>query len=63
MKELREEELLKIERLHNIYCSEKPDFISKFDNFTELQRLKEVGQNCGDDYLNERCHYLDYFMI
>ncbi len=54
MKELDEENICKIEKLHNIYCMKKPDFITELDDCIELQRLKGVGQNCGDDYLNEK---------
>lgn len=60
MKPLREEELLKIEQLHSIYSKEIPNFINELENCIELQRLKGVGQNCGDDYLNKKMQTFEF---
>jgi len=60
MKPLREEELLKIEQLHSIYSNEIPNFINELENCIELQRLKGVGQNCGDDYLNKKMRTFEF---
>ncbi|MGE5456702.1 MAG: hypothetical protein ACM3O4_06365 [Ignavibacteriales bacterium] len=46
----------------NILCNnEYPDFIDKYINSKELQRLSGVGQFCGVDYNNIKCHSTKYW--
>lgn len=56
MKKLKEKDLIEIQKLHSIYSQETPTFIKEFSQCPELSRLKNVGQNCGDDYLNEKIY-------
>ena len=39
-----------MEKLWNIYCAEQPDFIAEIAKSPELERLKDVGMNCGCEY-------------
>lgn len=54
MKKLQKKDLIRIKQLHDIYSTDTPQFIEELEKCPELQRLKEVGQNCGNDYLNKK---------
>lgn len=42
--------MLKMNKLWKIYCAEFPEFIKEFAKVKEMQRLKDVGMNCGCEY-------------
>jgi HD superfamily phosphohydrolase len=45
-----------VKKLHQIYSEEIPVFIKELCNTNEMQRLKQIGQNCGQDYLNPKLY-------
>lgn len=60
MKELKKSDKEKIRRLHSIYSSEMPVFMKEMINTREMQRLKDIGQNCGRDYISKELNNFDY---
>ena len=60
MKKLLDKDLEKIEELHSIYSKEIPTFMKDFIEVKELQRLGDVGQNCGRDYINDNLQTFNY---
>lgn len=60
MKKLTSNDLKQISNLHNIYSKEVPDFIIEALNSKEMQRIKEIGQNCGRDYLSNTFQNFSY---
>lgn len=54
MKKKTQEDNLKIQQLHRIYSTEIPECMIELEKSRTLNRLKDVGQNCGNDYLNPK---------
>lgn len=60
MKKKTREDNIRIKQLHNIYSVEIPECITYLSKSSTLNRLKEVGQNCGNDYLNPKLQEFSY---
>lgn len=60
MKELTEKDINRITDLHNIYSNDIPQFVKEIVEIKEMQRLKDVGQNCGRDYISKEIQSFDY---
>lgn len=60
MKKLNEKDIKKINELHSIYAKEVPQFIKEIIEIKEMQRLKDVGQNCGRDYISKEIQTFEY---
>lgn len=41
-----------MDQLWKIYCQEIPEFIKSLIQTPSMQRLKDVGMNCGVEYTN-----------
>ena len=60
MKKKTQEDNLNIQKLHRIYSIEIPKCIIELEKSSTLNRLKGVGQNCGNDYLNPKLQEFSY---
>lgn len=60
MKRLNETDINRINELHSIYAKEIPLFIKEITEIKEMQRLKNVGQNCGRDYISNEIQTFEY---
>lgn len=60
MKKKSQEDDWKIQQLHKIYSTETITCIIELEKSRTLSRLKNVGQNCGNDYLNPKLQEFSY---
>ena len=60
MKRLTVKDLKKIYELHSIYSYDIPNFMYEIMQVKEMKRLKNIGQNCGRDYISNKLQTFDY---